>query len=300
MPTRRHILAFAALTAIGRVSAGQAENRPRAVATFSILGDLVKNVGGERAEVAALVGPNGDIHVYAPTPADAKTLAVADVIFVNGLGLEGSLDQLIAASGSKAPVVVAARGIYPRKMTDEHDSKRLVSDPHAWQSVANAEIYVTNIRYGLIAADPAGREFYQARAATYLAALDALDLEIKAAIATIPPGRRRIITTHKAFGYFGDAYGLEFIAPKGVSTDAEPSARDVANIITQIRAQKIPAVFMENITDPRLMERIAEETGARIGGTIYSDSLSPPNGPAATYIDMMRHNVRAFQHALTS
>ena len=300
MPTRRHILAFAALNAIGRVSASQAENRPRAVATFSILNDLVKNVGGERAEVDALVGPNGDIHVYAPTPADAKTLAVADVIFVNGLGLEGWLDQLIAASGSKAPVVVATRGIHPRKMTDEHDSNRLVSDPHAWQSVANAEIYVANIRDGLIAADPAGKEFYQARAAAYLAALDALDLEIKAAIATIPPDRRRIITTHKAFGYFGDAYGLEFIAPEGASTDAEPSARDVANIITQIRTQKIPAVFMENITDPRLMERIAEETGAKIGGMIYSDSLSPPNGPAATYVDMMRHNVRAFQRALTS
>ena len=300
MPTRRQILAFAAATAMGRVSASQAQDRLRAVATFSVLGDLVKNVGGERAEVATLVGPNGDVHVYAPTPADAKTLATADVVFVNGLGLEGWIDRLIAASGSKAPVVVASRGINPREMTDGHDSNRLLSDPHAWQSVANAEIYVANIRDGLIAVDPAGKEFYQAHAAAYLTALDALDREIKAAIATIPADRRKIITTHNAFGYFGDAYGLEFIAPEGVSTDAEPSARDVANIIAQIRAQKIPAVFMENITDPRLMERIAAETGAKVGGTIYSDALSPPNGPAATYVDMIRHNVREFQHALTS
>jgi zinc/manganese transport system substrate-binding protein len=300
MPTWRHILAFAAVAAMGRVSAGQAQNGLRAVATFSILGDLVKNVGGEHAEVATLVGPNGDVHVYAPAPADAKTLAAANVVFVNGLGLEGWLDRLIAASGSKAPVVVASRGIHPRKMTDKRDSNRLVSDPHAWQSVANAEIYVANIRDGLMAADPAGKEFYQAHAAAYLTALDALDREIKAAIATIPADRRKIITSHNAFGYFGDAYGLEFIALEGVSTDAEPSARDVANIIAQIRAQKIPAVFMENITDPRLIQRIAAETGAKIGGTIYSDALSPPNGPAATYIDMIRHNVREFQHALTS
>jgi len=300
MPTRRHILAFATLAALGRVSAGRAQDRMRAVATFSILGDLVKNVGGEHAEVATLVGPNGDVHVYAPTPADAKTLAAADVVFVNGLGLEGWLDRLIAASGSKAPVVVASRGIHPREITDEQGSNRLVSDPHAWQSVANAEIYVANIRDGLIAADPAGEAFYQANAAAYLSALDALDREIKAAIAAIPADRRKIITAHKAFGYFGDAYGLDFIAPEGVSTDAEPSARDVANIITQIRVQKIAAVFMENITDPRLMQRIATETGAKIGGTIYSDALSPPNGPAATYIDMMRHNVHEFRHALTS
>ena len=300
MPTRRLILAFAALAALGRVSAGRARDRLRAVATFSILGDLVKNVGGEHAEVATLVGPNGDVHVYAPTPADARTLAAADVVFVNGLGLEGWLDRLIAASGSKAPVVVASVGIHPREITDERGSNRLVGDPHAWQSVANAEIYVANIRDGLIAADPAGKESYQANAAAYLATLDALDREIKAAIAAIPADRRKIITAHKAFGYFGDAYGLNFIAPEGASTDAEPSARDVANIITQIRVQKIAAVFMENITDPRLMQRIAAETGAKMGGTIYSDALSPPNGPAATYIDMMRHNVHEFQHALTS
>ena len=261
---------------------------------------LLKNVGGNRVDVTTLVGPNGDIHVYAPTPADAKTLARANLIVVNGLGLEGWLNRLIAVSGSKAPLVIASRGVHPRETTDPTGSNRLVGDPHAWQSVANAETYVENIRDGLITVDPAGKEFYETGAAAYLAKLAALDSEIKAAMATIPSDRRKIITTHSAFGYFGDAYGLQFIAPEGISTGAEPSAREVAKLIAQIRTQKIPAGFLENITDPRLIERIAAETGAKIGGTIYSDSLSPPDGPAATYIDLMRHNAREFQRALTS
>lgn len=300
MPTRRQMLALMAAAAMGPVSAGLAENRLHAVATFSILGDLLKNAGGDRADVTTLVGRDGDVHVYAPTPADAKTLALADLVVVNGLGLEGWLERLIAVSGSKASVVVASRGIHPRQTTDATGPSRLVSDPHAWQSVANAETYVTNIRDGLIAADPAGKEFYEASAAAYLAKLAALDSEIRAAIASIPADRRKIITTHRAFGYFGDAYGLQFIALEGLSTQAEPSARDVTRIITQIRTQKIPAVFLENATDPRLLQQIAAETGAKIGGTIYSDSLSPQNGPAATYVDMMRHNAREFQRALTS
>ena len=171
-------------------------------------------------------------------------------------------------------------------------------DPHAWQSVANVKICVANIRDGLIAIDPAGKAAYEANAAAYLAKLDGLESEVKSAIARIPAGRRRIITTHDAFGYFGAAYGMTFIAPTGVSTEAEPSARDVARIITQIRQQKIPAVFLENISDPRMMAQIARETGATIGGTLYSDALSPPDGPAATYIDMMRHNVGEFTSAL--
>jgi zinc/manganese transport system substrate-binding protein len=300
MPTRRHVLALTAITAMGRGPVAHAQNRLRAVATFSILGDLVKNAGGERAAVATLVGPNGDVHVYVPTPADAKTLASANLTVVNGLSLEGWLDRLILASGSKAPIVVASRGIAPRKMRYKHDPNRSIDDPHAWQSVANAETYVANISDGLIAADAAGKEYYRAGAAAYLAKLDALDREIRAAIATIPADRRKIITTHDAFGYFGDAYGLEFIAPEGLSTEAEPSARDVANVIAQIRAQKIPAVFLENISDPRLMQQIAAETGAKLGGTVYSDSLSPPDGPAGTYIEMMRHNAREFRRALTS
>jgi zinc/manganese transport system substrate-binding protein len=270
----------------------------KVVATFSILGDLVKNVGGDRAEVATLVGPNSDVHVYSPSPADAKKLAEADIVFANGLGLEGWMIRLVSASGTKAPMVIASLGISPRKMEDEDKAGLGTTDPHAWQSVAAAKIYVANIRDGLAAADPAGKAIYEANAKVYLGKLDELEKEVKAAIASIPAVHRKIIITHDAFGYFGAAYGMTFIAPEGVSTEADPSARDVAKIIRQIRKQKVPAVFLENITDPRLMQQIARETGATIGGTLYSDALSAPDGPAATYIDMMRHNVREFTKAL--
>ncbi len=277
----------------------QAQHKIEAVATISILGDLVRNVGGDRVDVTTLVGPNGDAHVYAPTPGDARKLAQADVIFVNGLGLEGWMARLSEASGTKAPTIVVSNGVAPRKMAEMRDPAHMEIDPHAWQAVGNAEIYVKNIRDGLSQADPAHKEVYDANAATYLGKLDALDKEVKAAIAKIPADRRKIITTHDAFGYFSDAYGMTFIAPEGVSTDAEPSAKGVARIITQIKEQKIPAVFLENITDPRLMQQIARETGATIGGTLYSDALSGPSGPASTYIDMMRNNVGEFSKALT-
>jgi zinc/manganese transport system substrate-binding protein len=304
LPSRRHVIsltaAAGALAAAGGLLPGRgqdkAPDRPRAVATFSILGDLVSNVGGERVRLATLVGANGDVHVYAPTPGDVKAIAAADVVFVNGLGLEGWLDRLITAAATRAPIVVTSRGVAPRSGPVGHD--RVASDPHAWQSVANAKIYVGNIRDGLIAIDPTGESIYRGKATAYLAALDTLDGEIKAAIETIPVARRQIITTHSAFGYFADAYGIEFIAPESLSTEAEPSPRDVARLIDQIRREKIPAVFIENVADPRLLQRIAMETGARIGGTLYSDALSPPDGPAATYIDLMRHNVRELTKGL--
>ena len=299
MLTRRRLLLFAGSVGLLIETPALGQDRMNVVATFSILGDLVKNVGGDRVEVSTLVGPNGDVHVYLPTPGDARKLAAAKVVFVNGLGLEGWLTRLISASGTKASIVIASKGIKPRKMKDEHDSGD-VSDAHAWQSVANAKIYVANIRDGLIALDPAGKASYDANATAYLGKLDELEKQVEAAIAKIPADRRKIITTHDAFGYFSDAYGMTFIAPEGVSTDAEPSAKELAKIITQIKMQKIPAVFMENITDPRLMEEIAHETGATIGGTLYSDALSPPDGPAGTYIDMMRHNVSEFSKALTN
>jgi zinc/manganese transport system substrate-binding protein len=275
-----------------------AQEKLKVVATFSILSDFVKNVGGDRVEVQALVGPNSDAHVYQPTPSDAKTLADAKVVFVNGLGFEGWIARLIKASASKAAMVTATKGVKPRKAEDDHGHGD--ADPHAWQSVANAKIYVVNIRDGLIAADPAGKSAYEANAAAYLAKLEALDTEVKAAVGKIPADRRKIITTHDAFGYFGAAYGVAFIAPQGVSTESEVSARDVAKIITQIRKQKIPAVFLENVTDKRLLERIAQEGGARIGGTLYSDALTDEKGLAPTYIDMMRHNVKQLSAALMS
>ena len=275
-----------------------AEDRLPVVATFSILGDFVKNVGGDRVEVTTLVGPNGDVHVYLPTPADARKLSIAKVVFINGLGLEGWMTRLTIASGTKAPIIVSTKGVASRDM--KNVGGRVVPDPHAWQSIANARIYVANIRDGLARVDPTGSSIYDANARSYLRALDALEKEVKAAIAKIPVDRRKIITNHDAFGYFSDAYGMDFIAPEGLSTDSEPSASDVAKIITQIRAQKIPAVFLENGTDPRLMQQIAEESGAKIGGKLYSDALSGPNGLARTYIELMRNNVREFDKALIS
>jgi zinc/manganese transport system substrate-binding protein len=301
MPTRRSILA-AGLAAAIALSLHAApvfaqETKMPVIATFSILGDLVKNVGGDRVEVTTLVGPNSDTHVYAPTPADAKKLAAAKVVFVNGLGFEGWMTRLVKASGTKAPTVTASKGVKSRKMEEEGHK---VTDPHAWQSIANAKLYVANIRDGLAAADPAGKSTYDANASAYLAKLDALETEVKDAIGRIPSDRRRIITSHDAFGYFGAAYGFDFIAPEGVSTETAASAKDVAKIIGQIRKQKIPAVFMENITDPRMMEQIAKESGAKIGGSLFSDALSDEKGPAATYIDMMHNNIRQLSSALTS
>jgi zinc/manganese transport system substrate-binding protein len=215
------------------------------------------------------------------------------MVVVNGLGFEGWMPRLVKSSGGKATVVTAAQGITPRKLDTRED-------PHAWQSVANAEIYVANIRDALAKADPAGADVYNANAAAYLVKLAALDTDVKAAVATIPERHRKVISTHDAFGYFAAAYGIEFIAPQGVSTDSEPSAKDIAVIITQLKISKIPAVFLENIADPRLMRRIAAETGAKIGGTLYSDSLTPENGDAPTYIDMVRHNIKTLTSALTS
>jgi zinc/manganese transport system substrate-binding protein len=271
--------------------AARAQDRVNVVASFSILGDFVRNVGGDRVNVKTLVGSDGDVHVYAPTPADAKEIAEAKLLVVNGLGLEGWLPRLLQSAASKAPIITASNGIAQLRAGSD-------ADPHAWQSVANAKIYVTNIRDALAAADPAAAGLFRANTQGYLSKLDALDREVRAAVSRIPPSRRRVISTHNAFGYFASAYGIEFIAPLGVSTESEVSARDIAGIITQIRAQKIPAVFLENISDPRLMQRIAAETGARIGGTLYSDSLTGEKGDAPTYIDMVRHNIKALISAL--
>jgi zinc/manganese transport system substrate-binding protein len=280
----------AALTAVIPL---HAQEKINVVASFSILGDFAKNVGGDRVNVTTLVGPNSDVHVYTPTPADAKKIADAKLVIINGLGLEGWLPRLVQSSGSKAAIVTATNGIAPRKLGSD-------ADPHAWQSVVNAKIYMASIRDALIAADPAGTAAYRANADAYLAKLDVLDREVRDAVGQIPETRRKVISTHDAFGYFAAAYGIAFIAPQGVSTESEPSARDMAAIITQIRAGKIPAVFLENISDPRLMRRIAAETGAKIGGTLYSDNLTAENGDAPTYIDMVRHNIKALTSALTN
>ena len=271
----------------------QAQGPLNVVTSFSILADFARNVGGERARVTALVGPDSDVHVYTPAPADARKVADARLLVVNGLGLEGWLPRLVQSSGSRAAIVTATDGIVPLEAGG-------AADPHAWQSVANARIYVANIREAFVAADPADAEVFRANAGRYLMMLDGLEREVRSAVEQIPPARRMVISTHRAFGYFMRAYGIRFIAPFGVSTDSEPSARDIADIITRIKTEKIPAIFLENISDDRLINRVAAETGARIGGKLYSDSLTDEKGPAPTYIDMVRHNIRALTSALAN
>jgi zinc/manganese transport system substrate-binding protein len=302
--TRRLVLA--GLVAFAAPSAALAQDKLPVVATFSILGDFVAQVGGDRIALTTLVGPNGDGHVYSPKPVDARRVAEAKIVFANGLKFEGWINRLIRSSGTKATVIEATKGITPLKTEEEahghghshggHDHGAF--DPHAWQSVANAKIYVANIRDGLSAADPAGAATYAANATAYLAKLDALEAEVKAAVARVPEGARKVITSHDAFAYFEAAYGIEFLSPQGVSTEAEATARQVARLIQQIRKDNVRALFVETVTDPRLIKRIADETGVKVGGEIYSDALSDASGPAATYIDMVRHNTNALVAAM--
>ncbi|HYI28181.1 MAG TPA: zinc ABC transporter substrate-binding protein [Bradyrhizobium sp.] len=293
------LAALAPARAQDRSDDHRSDDRIAVVASFSILGDFARVVGGARTAVTTLVGTSGDVHVFTPTPADAKKVAAARLVIVNGLGLEGWLPRLVQASGGNAAIVFAATGVQLRGA----DAGKTLhgegsADPHAWQSVANAKVYVTNIRDALIAADPAGEAVYRDNAADYLAKLDALDQEVREAVARIPPERRKVISAHNAFTYFEAVYGIAFIAPQGVSTDSEASARDIAATVTQIRTARIPAVFLENLSDPRLISQIAAEAGARVGGTLYSDSLSDEKGDAPTYIAMVRHNIKSLMSAL--
>lgn len=284
----RALLLFALLLMASPLHAAE---RLNVVASFSILADFVRNVGGDRIDLTTLVGPDSDVHVYTPAPGDAKRVASAKLVIVNGLGLEGWLPRLVQSAGSKAMVVTASAGVAPLK----HGS---AADPHAWQSVPNAKIYVADIATALAAANPDDAAFFGAQAKAYLEKLETLDREVREAVAQIPADRRKVISTHDAFGYFAAEYGIQFVAPLGVSTETEPSARDIAVIIGQIKAQKIPAVFLENISDDRLIRRIAAETGAKVGGTLISDGLTGEKGPAPTYIDMVRHNIKALTSAL--
>lgn len=292
-----------ALFIAGGGTAATAEKKLNVVATFSILGDLTKNVGGDRVEVTTLVGPNGDVHVYEPTPADAEAVRSADLVVVNGLALEGWMDRLIKTSGFKGPVVVASQGVKPREMAagelaEGAEHGPLMTDPHAWQDVGNARLYVQNIAKGLEKVDPANASVYRANAEAYTAKLGELDRWVRKEFSGIPRQKRRMITTHDAFGYFGAAYGIAIISPVGFSTESEASAADIANLIKQIRREKITAVFLENVSDPRLMEQVAKESGVTLGGTLYSDALSKPQGPASTYLEMFKNNVTLIAGAM--
>jgi zinc/manganese transport system substrate-binding protein len=301
------------------------------VASFSILGDMVKQVGGDRVAVTTIVGPNADSHVYEPRPQDAAVLSGAQAFFVNGLGFEGWLERLVEATAFDSKVVTVSDGIVSHDAAaadghEDHDAEdghghdepghdeagheeeghgdaatghdHGSLDPHAWQSLGNGLIYVANIKAALCEIDAEGCATYTANAEAYSAEIAALDAEVKAAIAAVPEARRKVITTHDAFGYFASAYGVTFLAPEGISTDSEASAADVARLIDQVKHDGVKALFIENMSDPRLVQQIAAETGAILGGSLYSDALSGPEQGAATYLDMFRHNVGLLVPAL--
>ena len=306
------------------------------VATFSILGDMVERIGGEHIVVTTLVGPDGDAHVYQPTPQAARAVAEADLMFVNGLDFEGWLERLAQAAAFDGALVVATDGIEALAFDehgdehgdhedhngdhDDHDDHEDhdkhegehddhddhaghdhgAFDPHAWQSLTHAVTYVDNITAGLAKADPENAADYYANRATYVTEIEALNVDVTAMMAGLPEEKRTVVTSHDAFGYFAHAYGLTFEAPQGLSTESEVSAADVAELIEQIREEGISAVFIEAIADNRLLKQIANETDATIGGTLYSDGLSNAEGPASTYLDMMRHNAETLSKALSN
>ncbi|WP_442763517.1 metal ABC transporter solute-binding protein, Zn/Mn family [Malikia spinosa] len=281
--------------------AGAAEPALRAVASFSILGDLVRQVGGERVAVEVLVGPGSDAHVYSPKPAQAKQVGQAQLVLSNGMGFDGWMARLLKSAGFKGRHVVASAGIKPLKgAADEHGHghAHAAADPHVWQDVARVQAYVKNIAQGLCAADAAGCDSYRSNAAAYGQQLDALDQEIRRAWSAIPAQQRLVISSHDAFGYYASAYGVRFLAPQGVSTDSEASAQGVARLVRQIRQEKASALFVESIADPRLIEQIARETGLKASSEgLYSDSLAP-QGEAASYLGMMRYNTRVLIAAI--
>ena len=299
---RRTFLALPALIA-ARPAAAQADRLP-VVASFSILGDMTAKVGGERIALTVIAGPDTDAHGFQPRPSDAAALRGARLVIRNGLGFDAWMDRLIRASGPTGTVVTTADGITPRMMAahaHDHGSAarrqghgagtRQVPDPHAWQDLRHGQAYVRGIAAALIAADPAHEADYRRNAEAYLARLAALDAWVRAQVATVPEARRRVVTSHDAFGYFGEAYGIAFLAPQGVSTEAEPSAAQVGRLIRQIREERISAVFMENMANPATLRRVAAEAGVPVGGRLYADALSAPGGPAPDYEEMLRHNV---------
>jgi zinc/manganese transport system substrate-binding protein len=282
----------------------------KAVASFSILGDMVQRVGGERVAVDVLVGPGGDAHVFQPKPSQARLIGQAQIVFSNGLGFEGWMSRLLNTANYKGRHVVVSEGIKPIEAEEAHghDHKRHSKkshghdhgeiDPHAWQSVPKAMAFVGNIAKGLCAVDAAGCDSYQRNATAYLVELKALDTTIRAQWAVIPAAQRKVITSHDAFGYYAKEYGVTFLAPQGVSTDSEASAKGVAQLVRQIKQENIKALFVENISDPRLIAQIGRETGVKPAGELFSDALTDSKGPAPTYVAMMRANTSALTQAV--
>lgn len=293
-PTRRQTLclASATLAALYPLALRAQTPAPRVVASFSILADMAHELAPAGVQVTALVGPDSDAHVYEPSPADGKRLAQADLVLINGLGFEGWIERMVKVSGYRGPVTVASQGIQPR--SGGHHG----ADPHAWQNLALARRYAANISAAFAQRWPDQRDELSRRNADYLARIEQLDARVREWLGAVPRAQRRVITSHDAFGYFGAAYGVDFLAPQGWNTHSEPSAAAVARLIRQIKKDGVRALFIENISDPRLVERIAREGGVRIGGTLYSDALSKPGGPASTYLQLFEHNARSLAAAL--
>ncbi|MEZ2129302.1 MULTISPECIES: metal ABC transporter substrate-binding protein [unclassified Sinorhizobium] len=266
------------------------------VASFTVLADVVKQVGGDHVKVTSLVGPNGDPHEFEPSPADAKNLNAARVAFVSGEGLEGWMDRLISASGYKGKPVVVSEGVNTRTMEEDGET---VTDPHVWNSPVNVKIWVANIEKALSAADPADTAAFKANAERYTRTLTELDTYAHSKFDAVADDRRKILTSHDAFGYFGREYGITFLSPIGVSTEAEASAADVSKLIEQIKSEHVKTYFFENSNDPRLVKQVAEATGAEPGGELYVESLSDTEGPAPTYEKMFRYNVDQLSSAMT-
>ncbi len=260
----------------------------KVVASFSILADLLRQVGGDRLDLRSIVPPGADAHVYEPRPADVAAIAGAQLVVINGLGFDGWAERMLRASSYSGARLVASRGVRALAVKGQ-------IDPHAWQDVANVKFYIENIREALTGVDPAGADIYASRASAYQAQLDRLDAEIRSTLGRIPAASRKVVTSHDAFHYFGDAYDVVFIAPQGISTDAAPDAQGVASIIRQIRWEGISAVFIENMSSDRVVRQISRETGVRVGGTLYADALG---GGVTSYIAMMRYNTRALAAAL--
>jgi zinc/manganese transport system substrate-binding protein len=262
--------------------------KPLVVASFSILGDMVHEIGQDKIDVKTLVGPNQDSHIFEPRPQDAKELGRANLVVVNGLGFEGWIDRLVDASGFKGTVLVATTGVYSLK---NNIQGKLFIDPHAWHSLKNAAIYVDNIVGGLSTLMPENAPFFKARGKVYKASLLALEKEVHQELDPIPLEKRKVMTGHAGFEYLGREFNIAFCSPVGMSTEAEPSAKTVAALIHKVKEDNIQAVFIENISNPRLIEQIASETGTHVGGVLYSDALSPPGTDADTYLKMMRFNL---------
>jgi len=334
MITRRDLLTYAAfaISITGLPTVTLAQEPVPVVATFSILGDMVQRIGGDEVNVTTLVGRNGDTHVYQPTPADAKAVKQASLMFTNGLQFEGWLDRLAESAEFNGTIVVTTDGLDPIAMEEHHDDEQSDDhedehsdghkdehadkdsdgheedehghhdhgefDPHGWLSLKNALVYIDNITAGLAEAKPASAEMFNQNRAAYVAEVELLDQQIEDMIATLPANMRTIVTSHDAFQYFGRDYGLTFVSPQGISTESEASAQDVAQLIKQIRADNISAVFVENVADPRLLQQIARETGVTVGGKLYPGALSDENGSASSYLDLMRHNATIITNAI--